>query len=67
MVMHIPQSSTARASPSDALVSYQWRSLLGGESYPSAVMQSEYSTGLENFSKLNYQSEDIAEISKRVR
>ena len=39
-VLHIPQSSRTRASPSDDLVSYPDH-LLGSGSYPSAVMQSE--------------------------
>ena len=42
-VLHIPQSSSiAEASPSDCLESYPGHSLR--ESYPSAVMQSVYST-----------------------
>ena len=42
-VLHIPQSSsTAGTSPSDCLVSYPGHSL--GGSYPSAEMQSVYST-----------------------
>ena len=43
-VLRIPQSSsTAGTSPSDCLVSYPGHSLWGG-SYPSAEVQSEYST-----------------------
>ena len=42
-VLHIPQgSSITEASPSDCLVSYPGLSL--GEYYPSAEMQSVYST-----------------------
>ena len=42
-VLHIPQNSSfAGASPSDCLMSYTGHSL--GESYPSAEMQSVYST-----------------------
>ena len=43
MVLRIPQSSSiTEASPSDSTVSYIGHSL--GESYPSAEMQSVYST-----------------------
>ena len=42
-VLHIPQSSSiTKASPSDCLVSYPENPL--GESYPSADIQSVYST-----------------------
>ena len=44
-VLHIPQSSsTAGTSPSDCLVSYPGHSFGGGGSYPSAEVQSVYST-----------------------
>ena len=44
-VLRIPQSSsTAGTSPSDCLVSYPGHSLWGGGSYPSAEVQSVYST-----------------------
>ena len=42
-VFHIPQSSRTDALPSDGLVSYPGY-LLGVGSYPSAEMQSVYST-----------------------
>ena len=43
-VLHVSQSSSiTAASPSDNLLSYSGHSL--GESYPSADMQSVYSTG----------------------
>ena len=40
-ILHIPQSSKTRASPSDCLVSCLGHSL-GKESYPSAKIQSVY-------------------------
>ena len=44
-MLHIPQSfSITGTSPSDCLVSYLGHSLLGGGSYPSAEVQSVYST-----------------------
>ena len=46
-VLHIPQSSWTGVSPSDCLVSYPRHTFfffVGGESYPSAEMQSVYST-----------------------
>ena len=44
-VLYIPQSSSiTRTSPSDCLVSYISKTLVGGV-YPSAEMQSVYSTG----------------------
>ena len=47
-VHRIPQSSSiTEASPSDCLVSYPGHSL--GESYPSAEIQSVYSTGPANW------------------
>ena len=42
-VLHIPQSSRTRASPSDCLVSYLGHPL-GRRSYSSADMQTGYST-----------------------
>ena len=50
-VLHIPQSSSiTRASPSDCLVSYPGHSL--GESYPSAEMQTVYSTAPANWAMI---------------
>ena len=46
-VLHIPQISKAGASPSDGLMSYPSNSL--GKSYPSAEMQSVYSTVLADW------------------
>ena len=45
-VLYIPQNSKAGPSLSDGLVSYPGQSL--GESYPSAEMQSVYSTAPAN-------------------
>ena len=43
-VLHIPQISKAGAMPSDGLMSYPEHLLTGGESYPTAEIQSVYST-----------------------
>ena len=44
-ILHIPQIFNAGALPSDGLISYSAHSyFFGGGSYPSAEMQSVYST-----------------------
>ena len=43
-VLHVPQNSRTGASPSDGLVSYPGHLLGLRVSYPSAEMQSAYST-----------------------
>ena len=49
-VLCVPQSSSITGtSPSDCLVSYVGHSFEGGESHPSAEMQSEYSTALASW------------------
>ena len=49
-VLHVPQSfSITEASPSDCLMSYPGHSL--GEFYPSAEIQSVYSTAAVNWAK----------------
>ena len=51
-VLRIPQSSSiAGTSPSDCLVSYAGHSLVGGGSYPSAEVQSVYSTAPADWAK----------------
>ena len=48
-VLHIPQSSKTGASPSEGLILYPGYSL--EESYPSAEMQSVYSTAPVDWAK----------------
>ena len=48
-VLQIPQSSRGRASPSNCFVSYPDHLLWGA--YPSAVMQSVYSTALADWNQ----------------
>ena len=51
-VLHVSRSSRlTEASPSDCLMSYQGHWLRG--SYPSAEMQSMYSTAPANWTRLN--------------
>ena len=53
-VLCIPQSSsTAGTSPSDCLVSYPGHSF-GGGSYPSAEVQSVYSTAPADWASIYY-------------
>ena len=52
-VLHIPQSSSiAGTSPSDCFVSYPGHSLRGG-CYPSAEVQSVYSTAPADWAKID--------------
>ena len=47
-ILHIPQISWTRASPSDAFVSYTGHSLWGGGSHSSIEMQSMYTAAPAN-------------------
>ena len=57
-VLHIPQSSNiSGASPSDCLLSYSGHSL--EESYPSAEMQSVYSTAPADWAREEKKKDNI--------
>ena len=66
-VLRIPQSSsTAGTSPSDCLVSYAGHSL-GGGSYPSAEVQSVYSTAPADWATMHLSdSSFIAQLLKNI-